>query len=119
MNIMSGFRLEIFQCIGATATILPSLLAEFYNRYPHMTEGLKNYLLHSNCIGLISMYAIKYSSDYNLFCILTLKNIRIERDLCFILLSQNETQALSCLFIEQVCILAKNIYGQSNCLCDV
>lgn len=83
------------------------------------TEGLKNYLLHSDCIGLISMYAIKYSSDYNLFRILTLKDIRIERDLCFILLSQNETQALSRLFIEQVCILAKNIYGQSNCLCDV
>lgn len=82
--------------------------------YLDSVEGLKSYLLYSDCVSLLSIYAIR-NGNGNLFHLTGFKDIVMERDLCFAMVPQNSQDMLH-MFMDHLRMSAGHIYGQKNCL---
>lgn len=48
------------------------------------TEGIKSFLKHSPCLGIVSIFAIRRELEENVFRITDIAGLRFQRQFCFV-----------------------------------
>ena len=76
------------------------------------TEGIKSFLRHSDCVGLLSIYSVSKELMNGEFRIIDFQDFAIERDFCFVQ-NQGDNSEINQLSINFVNKKSSEQYGHS------
>lgn len=76
------------------------------------TEGIKSFLRHSDCVGLLSIYSVSKELMNGEFRIIDFQDFTIEREFCFVQ-NQGDNSEINQLFINFINKKSSEQYGHS------